>query len=559
MNFPLDRRNRDRSLAIIGASCGLAAAMTFGAVAFFGGPVGNSPIGRSPGDGVVAPSGRAASSNPLIAGTWSDTIEVALNRTDGGTGSARGHGGIPLKPGVLAIGADSIVTLYCGEVEQTRFAETRGIHPDSSALSVFIESIQTVGATPVNCQVRIGVIATATTTVMADSMWADSMKFAIAPTDPLYMISTNFPRKGLARSAANRANDSLYHDTTAYFFASVADSSPVVGIKNPFSDNGVQFYERIQSLFGTFTRTGDFAFYDMALDYCNHLVIAGYFATRSLTATQAVSTVPKDMNSSDLAACYIFTGDPRAKLTQEQLTYETEQVYGPSDYATGGQYADLPSDSLEKEWEGRIIAKGLENVVWAHVLGQVDTAAYESGISWFAQAQHYVKLIDSVQAATGEMRYQVGGGALQAGQSNFHEAMRMSAVGDFYDWLPLTATDSTAAQNYIQGEIEFLWRDGSNAQWVADSTSFHYWSPTGDHDNAGSVPLNNAQELNLMFVDGLSLACRMFPDSSAYATIADSVFSVGIPSAIWTNNLNGKIANQAMYRTLRYLTNRAGC
>ena len=458
------------------------------------------------GDFVVV----VASSTTTNAPATGRTIAMTLTRFTVGTNAVLVSSGIPLPPGALREADIGTVRVFAGGVEQQIYIEAlKGTHPDGSLGAVLVQFPYVLSKTAsVSGSVVIGSARTLPLLAKptADRGLPDA---AILPSDPTYLVTTNFVGPTVTVAEATQIPNILASKYDADFgpYADVLWNA--VGGGSLWGEN---YYDRAQAYFAQWIRSGNSKYWyrgiQQALGYR-----VGYLEDASF------GTSPHWSQIDGMGEHYQLTGDEKSRYAVGRVA-ETMRYF--RDRAGIPDHPDI---------EGRILARTLMAELWGWRLQAMGTDA----IATSAELSTLVGRILDRQSTDGAWRFVFNLCPPNAGDFPYMDGMLDEALIQAYTFHQANSRIPTA----VQKSSEWIW-----SQWDVRMQGVKYapGCPAADY-NIGIPELNN------LVINSFAWSYAM-SGNTTYRQRADSLFNGGIRNQFLYGS---KQFNQQYTVSYRYL------
>jgi len=463
------------------------------------------------------------------------SIVTSIRRFDGLNGAATVSTGVPLAPGALRPGQDSLVRVYVGGVEQAAYVTgLTGVHNDGSLRAVLVQFkvASLASATPLAGQIAIGSVRPAAMRIAAPLFTPGTLvtgapaglpQAAVLPTDPNYLVTTDLAG-GTLTAAATAPLGTVFarYDTD---FKTHAD---VLWAAEGAAWAAANYYDRALIYYAMWARTGDPTYWSRAGQ------LAYDYRTKYLEPNNYGAS-PHWMLIEGLEKHFLMTGDEKSRISVIKTANAVYNGYINSGYMTS------------RQGESRIAARVLHGALLGWRMsppGSPAVPGLPTTPDWGSRVETALDKIEVWQAADGSWP---APGQVCGGQLNYMVGLLDDAMIKTSDYYLPAATSRAAIQGRIKTMITkaagYLW----NTQWVAASKSFQYASVLC----TGIGGLNPSPDLNNLIVTTYGWLYRQTGDVT-YRNEAEQIFAGGVTQAFVSGTKQFNEEYTASFRYLAY-------
>jgi len=463
---------------------------------------GGDSITVSASDGSTASSlVSVTASTPLAPAAPSSRIALRLTRFDNGAGSVGISSGIPLAPGQVRRGDESLVRLIINGAEvAASVTALKGLHTDGSLRAILVQAQVVVGATPVPAELWLGT-----------SSSVPRLQTRAPESSPIAMAIPSSEQLVASRIVGPTVPIELTPPSLQPLDRLFRENSETQWIASGSEWSATNYYDRVFNHVGYWVRGGGNVFMRRAL------LIAVDYREKYLVANQFGSS-PHWSQLEGLAVHYWLTGD---EASRSAVLRTTDRLSAAFSVANLGR--------ADYEWlDGRIQAR----VLLANAL----SSALEGDGVFAERAKEYVAAISATTLVDGSHAWP----AFCGQQANYMAALQNDALVKYVE---LVGPDTRVAP-LVKRSIDYLWR----TQWNSAKQAFRYVSAQCNTVNEAET----APDLNMLFLTGFAWYSSHANDPD-YRVRADQIAFGGLASA-WI--VPTKQFNQFYYQVFNYLSYR---
>lgn len=447
----------------------------------------------------TAPTSPVIPAPPTPPAALSDSVALAVQRFDGGSGSALVSNGIPLAPGRLTEAQLSRVRVMVdGREVPIALTPLAGRFSDGSLRSVLVQFRYDVPATG-TVPAAIVFNSTRSTTDIAPTTGSQHSLVVALPTSAEYLTATSVGGQLLPMTVQSAFGswDSDYQTISDHIWATRGPGT---------SRAGAGLYEHVLMAYQWWLRTGSPTAWHRA-----NRTAAAYVAWLDQAAYQAP---PWMSNTEGLVIHYYVTGDPSIRIGIGRLANQMCDVTrdGFNEYDGAGYETRLGGTAGDDRSRARTLQAMIDaTIVQAPYGTRYMAGSLEKGMNDILSTQH----------ADGSF----GGTWYLGGQKNFMVGMLLSALVRYHEEISPDARIPGA----LKRAVDNMWA----TSWVASAGGFKYVSV--DSTREGTRQSNPEPGLNGLILPAFSYVAYQTGNSLYQGYLTDILAGSRRNRPNWSN------------------------